>query len=174
MSSRRARALALGRRAAVLGVQLSRADDAGLRRADLPERRPEDALVLGILDARAHGRTGRRPGAQDALELIALDIDDLPVHLATAEGGPQIHPEAPGNVGYDWAFGDEAERLAAALPGAHVDGDLTAAVADAAEMAEPGDVVLLSPACASFDQFANFEARGDAFRQLVAQLGPHA
>ena len=47
--------------------------------------------------------------AQDALELIVLDIDDLPVHLATAEGGPEIHPEAPGNVGYDWAFGDEAE-----------------------------------------------------------------
>ena len=29
--------------------------------------------------------------------------------MATAEGGPTIHPEAPGNVGYDWSFGDEAE-----------------------------------------------------------------
>ena len=47
--------------------------------------------------------------AQDALELILLDIDDLPVHLATAEGGPQIHPEAPDNIAYDWAFGDEAQ-----------------------------------------------------------------
>jgi UDP-N-acetylmuramoylalanine--D-glutamate ligase len=51
---------------------------------------------------------------------------------------------------------------------------LDAAVNAAREMAErdgrPGAVVLLSPACASFDQFRNFEARGDAFRSLVGGL----
>ena len=47
---------------------------------------------------------------------------------------------------------------------------LEAAVAQAAAAAQPGEVVLLSPACASFDQFRDFEARGDAFRAAVEAL----
>jgi UDP-N-acetylmuramoylalanine--D-glutamate ligase len=70
-------------------------------------------------------------------------------------------------------IGEAAPRIAAAL-GARVPhetvGSLEAAVARAAELARPGDVVLLSPACASFDQFRNFEHRGDRFRELVLAL----
>ncbi|WP_442680292.1 UDP-N-acetylmuramoyl-L-alanine--D-glutamate ligase [Sphingomonas sp. ASY06-1R] len=47
---------------------------------------------------------------------------------------------------------------------------LTQAVNDAAAAAQPGDVVMLSPACASFDQFTDYEARGEAFRAAVAAL----
>ena len=47
---------------------------------------------------------------------------------------------------------------------------LERALARAAELARPGDTVLLSPACASFDQYRNFEERGEHFRSLVSRL----
>jgi len=47
---------------------------------------------------------------------------------------------------------------------------VAAAARDAAASAAPEPVVLLSPACASFDQYRNFEIRGDAFRDLVVAL----
>jgi UDP-N-acetylmuramoylalanine--D-glutamate ligase len=65
-----------------------------------------------------------------------------------------------------------ARTLGTAVPH-RMSGDLATAVAEARAQAladgVEGAVVLLSPACASFDQFANFEARGDAFRSLVAE-----
>jgi UDP-N-acetylmuramoylalanine--D-glutamate ligase len=70
-----------------------------------------------------------------------------------------------------YLIGEAAEEIATALTRESVPyvaaGDLETALARAAEAAAPGDVVLLSPACASFDQFRDFEARGSAFRELV-------
>ena len=74
-------------------------------------------------------------------------------------------------------IGEAASDFAATLDGqvkTHLSGDLASALAAAGEAARrsgrPDAVVLLSPACASFDQFANFEARGEAFRALVEAL----
>jgi UDP-N-acetylmuramoylalanine--D-glutamate ligase len=62
-----------------------------------------------------------------------------------------------------------AEALADIVTPVHSCGELERAVALAGETARPGEVVLLSPACASFDQFADFEARGERFRELVVR-----
>ena len=75
-----------------------------------------------------------------------------------------------GHVAHAWLIGDAAPMLARVLadrvPISH-SGTLEEAVATAAAAAKSGDVILLSPAAASFDQFRDFEARGDAFRQAV-------
>jgi len=65
------------------------------------------------------------------------------------------------------------QRLAAILKGkvaVSEYADLKAATEAAAAAAQPGETVLLSPACASFDQFRDFEHRGDTFREIVAAL----
>ncbi len=73
-----------------------------------------------------------------------------------------------------YLIGVAAPAIAAALTEFGVpfeeSGDLERAVRSAAAAARSGDVVLLSPACASFDQFTSFEERGDAFRRIVAAL----
>jgi UDP-N-acetylmuramoylalanine--D-glutamate ligase len=70
-------------------------------------------------------------------------------------------------------IGAAADKIEAQLHGAvplFRSGTMDAAVAEAGARAKSGDTVLLAPACASFDQFENFEHRGREFKRLVAEL----
>jgi UDP-N-acetylmuramoylalanine--D-glutamate ligase len=73
-----------------------------------------------------------------------------------------------------YLIGEAAREIALALELAGVDhelsGDLETAVRSAAKNARPGEVVLLAPACASYDQFRDFEERGEAFKRLVGEV----
>jgi UDP-N-acetylmuramoylalanine--D-glutamate ligase len=104
---------------------------------------------------------------------------DEPLHLILGgslkgESFDELAASLPGSVRTIELIGEATGELAASLDRAgrsyRRSGDLATAVRAAAADAESGDVVLLSPACASFDQFKNFERRGEEFRRLVEDL----
>jgi UDP-N-acetylmuramoylalanine--D-glutamate ligase len=110
----------------------------------------------------------------------ALSAYDAPLHLIL---GGSLKGErfdafaqevAQANVLVAYLIGEAAEPLATDLGFAGVpfllSTTLERAVAEAASAARPGEVVLLSPACASYDQFRDFEHRGEEFRRLVQNL----
>jgi len=74
-------------------------------------------------------------------------------------------------------MGAAADKIATALqnvvPAVRAQ-SMEEAVQTAFRAAQPGDIVLLAPACASFDMFANYEARGEAFRSAVNRLAREA
>ena len=84
-----------------------------------------------------------------------------------------LRPLFPGRVKALLTLGEDApaiERELGDLVPTESCGDLSTAVARAARLAVPGDVVLLSPACASYDQFRSYEERGETFRRLAAAV----
>jgi UDP-N-acetylmuramoylalanine--D-glutamate ligase len=104
---------------------------------------------------------------------------DEPLHLILGgslkgESFDELAATLPASVLTIDLIGEAADQLARALDRAgrayRRSVDLATAVARAAADAAPGSVVLLSPACASYDQFRDFEDRGDTFRGLVLQL----
>jgi UDP-N-acetylmuramoylalanine--D-glutamate ligase len=104
---------------------------------------------------------------------------DAPVRLilggrAKGEDFGRFARELPAHVASVYLVGEATDELAAALDAAgrryERVGTIAGAVEAAARDARPGDVVLLSPACASYDQYESFEQRGDDFRRLVEAL----
>jgi UDP-N-acetylmuramoylalanine--D-glutamate ligase len=115
-----------------------------------------------------------------ASTLVALRSYTRPVHLIAGGRGKQqdfapLAPLVAEQCRAVYLIGEAAADLSKVLAGTGVAireaGDLDHAVALARCAAAAGEVVLLSPACASFDQFTDFEARGDRFRALVMEAG---
>jgi len=105
--------------------------------------------------------------------LSAYEDEPVRLILGGSRKGEDFEPLAAAlgpNVGAVYVIGETADELARAIPDTIRAGDLGTAVERAAAAAQPGEVVLLSPACASYDQFRDFEERGEEFKRLVANL----
>ena len=131
-----------------------------------------------------------RDGVEWVNDSKATNVDSTAVGLAAFPAGvPRVllimggrgkrapyaplRPLFPGRVKALLTIGEDApsiERELGDLSPTERAGTLVAAVRRAAALAQQGDVVLLSPACASYDQFKNYEDRGEAFRRLVGEL----
>jgi UDP-N-acetylmuramoylalanine--D-glutamate ligase len=156
---------------------------AGLRDfPGVPHRLEEVAREGGVLyvnDSKATNVASTRV----ALRAFSGRGETPLVHLILGGQGKgqdfrELRPEVSRSSRAVYLIGEDAEQIAQALDGVDVAlrscGDLDRAAGAAREAAAPGEVVLLSPACASFDQFRDFEDRGEHFRELVTGTrAPH-
>lgn len=131
------------------------------------ERVAEAAGVLYVNDSKATNPASTAP-ALGAYPRIHWIVGGLPKSDNLDECAPYFdHVVAAYTIGE--AGPRFAEILEPVMPVTRSE-MLCDAVRQAMDAAQPGDVVMLSPACASFDQFRDFEARGDNFRQIVSAL----
>ena len=112
---------------------------------------PPDPFVEGGGRPRVHWIVGGLP-KEDGLGECAAHLGNVAAAYTIGEAGPRFAQLLEGRVRVE-----KAELMCQALRLAHA-------------AARPGDVVLLSPACASFDQFRDYEKRGEYFRELVAMM----
>ncbi|MGK2910204.1 MAG: UDP-N-acetylmuramoyl-L-alanine--D-glutamate ligase [Sphingobium sp.] len=162
--------------ASALGIPQATTDAALATFSSLPHRMQRVAEVNGVLYVNDSKATN---AASTAPALAAYPpIDGRPrIHwilggVAKTDNLDECVPFY-GNVAHAYTIGESGHMFAEILrPHMEVDDSemLLTAVRRSARVAQPGDVVLLSPACASFDQFRDFEARGDAFVAAVSAL----
>lgn len=162
--------------AAALAARLVGADNeaiaAGLRTFEAPAHRlqpvAERGGVLWINDSKATNIASTRVAVRSTARPLVLLLG------GRHKGEPytELLPDLAGRevravIAYGEA-GEIVERdLGASVPVERVTGGFDEVVRRAGELARPGDVVLLSPACSSFDQFANYEERGRRFAELA-------
>ncbi len=166
--------------AEALGLQQAGAIAALESYASLPHRMQAVAEIDGVLYVNDSKATN---AASTAPALAAYPQVDGRARIHWILGGlaksDNLDDCAAGfpNVAHAYTIGEAgalfADLLRPVMP-VEASGVLETAIARAAANAQPGDVVLFSPACASFDQFRDFEARGDAFAALVAAIAAAA
>jgi UDP-N-acetylmuramoylalanine--D-glutamate ligase len=137
---------------------------------------PHRLELVGEVNGARYVNDSKATNVAAARRALAAYADE-PVHLILGGSlkGEDFAPLAAAigpNVRSIHLIGAATDQLAAALGSRAYDRDetLAGAVAHAAALATAGDVVLLSPACASYDQFEHYEQRGDEFRRLVQLL----
>ncbi len=130
--------------------------------------------LVAVIDGVRYVNDSKATNADAAAKALACydDICWIAGGVAKEGGIASLAPFFP-RIRHAFLIGQAAPAFAATLSG-HVpfthSGDLATALRQARDTAQAGGTVLLSPACASFDQFTDFEARGDAFRGLVEAL----
>jgi len=148
----------------------------GLRTfSGLPHRMERVAVANGVTyinDSKATNPASTAPA------IAAFPPDPEPrIHwiVGGLPKGDNLDECAPffGNIAAAYTIGDAGPLFAEILSPytqVHRSEMMAEAIRQAMAAAKPGDVVMLSPACASFDQFRDYEARGDVFRQIVEAL----
>jgi UDP-N-acetylmuramoylalanine--D-glutamate ligase len=156
-----------------LGAKLGGIREALLGYESMPHRMRVAAEVAGVTyvdDSKA-----TNPAAV-AAALISIDVPIVLI-LGGSEKGTDFSELLPGLIACRAVVcqGEAGPRIAAYLEDegfhdlVHTVSDLENAVERATELARPGDVVLLSPGCASFDQFPGYAERGDAFTRFASE-----
>jgi len=169
----RENAMAAAAVALARGIEAEAVREALATFAGVPHRLEPIATVAGV----AYVNDSKATNVASAE--VAVRSYEHGVHLICggrgkgSDYGPLVEPVARRASGA-YLIGEAGPELAAALAPTgvplHDCGDLERAVAAAHAAARSGDTVLLSPACASYDQYASYEERGEHFRALVAAL----
>ena len=163
--------------AAALAARLAGASVDGIARGLRTFRAPEHRLepvaerdgVLWINDSKATNLASTRVAVRGMTRPTVLLLGGR--HKGEPYTG--LLPDLDGRVKAVLAYGEAAPVIVADLEGRapveRVDGSFEDVVRRAEEIAEPGDAVLLSPACSSFDMFADYEERGRRFAELARE-----
>ena len=164
---------------AAAAVALSRGVDAGAVRDELRafrgvEHRLEEVAEIGQVLYVNDSKATNPESALAALRAFGQGVHAILGGSLKGVGFAALAPAVAEHCRRCYLIGEAAERLGEELAPSGVElircGDLERAVAQASRRARPGEVVLLAPACASFDQYRDFEQRGEHFRTLVEQL----